>query len=403
MANTRRSAVPNPKDGDGENSVEEDIITVAPDRTGWPPAPSERRDFLNRVRKFPPVVSSWRRRLLARIISGQAEFPTTRDIDEEQAGERLDEGISYIREIARILALLYGTPDLGNKPDPTDELVYIILSRKTPEKAYQKTFDALKSRFPQWDKLLDAPRSEVETIVSPGGLAGKKATSLLGALTIIRSTFGSCSLEPAREWSDENLEEFLCSLPEIQKKSAYCIMMYSFGREVFPSDTHVGRVLSRLGPYSELGLELDGLDHKKLQMVLADVIPPPLRYSLHVNLIGHGRTVCRAPKPLCERCELRSFCRYYRARESVRVMATESPTVVDLFCGAGGSSEGFVRAGFKVLAALDFDKMAVKTYRFNHPGVPDDRVICQDIRALKVGMLRKLSGKKLDVLVGSPP
>ncbi len=49
--------------------------------------------------------------------------------------------------------------------------------------------------------------------------------------------------------NDEQLKTFLCSLPEIQRKSAYCIMMYSFGRLVFPADTHVGRVLSRIGIY----------------------------------------------------------------------------------------------------------------------------------------------------------
>ena len=121
---------------------------------------------------------------------------------------------------------------------------------------------------------------------------------------------GRCTLEPARAWSDEKLEEFLCSLPEIQRKSAYCIMMYLFGRQVFPGDTHVGRVLSRLGPYRELGLSLEGRDHKKLQGDLADLVPPNLRYGLHVNLVQHGRTICRSERPLCDQCELRNFCQH---------------------------------------------------------------------------------------------
>ena len=122
-------------------------------------------------------------------------------------------------------------------------------------------------------------------------------------------------------------------------------MMYSFGRKVFPADTHVGRVLSRLGPYRELGLSLEGLDHKKLQRELAELMPPNLRYALHVNLVEHGRAVCRSPRPICESCELRNLCRYYRSAESARSMETESPSVIDLFAGAGGSSEGFSRPG----------------------------------------------------------
>jgi DNA (cytosine-5)-methyltransferase 1 len=380
----------------------EDSVAVPFDPSGWRAHPSERRDFNHRIRFFPPEVAAWRRELLRHVEEHPERFPHAVR-DREQLTAQVDEGISYLREVARILAAMYGSPNLGNKADPTDELVYILLARHTREGAYQEAFEALKRRFPTWDELPDAPPAEVERLVYSGGLSGKKTVALYAALGKLRETFGRCSLDPARDWTDERLEQFLCELPEVQKKSAYCIMMYSFGRAVFPADTHVGRVLSRLGPYRELGLDLQGLDHKKLQRILTGLIPPPLRYSLHVNLVEHGRAVCRAPKPLCESCELRPFCRYFRQRESSRVMATDRPTVVDLFCGAGGSSEGFVRAGFKVMSALDLDEMAIRTYRLNHPGVPDDRVICHDIQTLPKGLLRKLAGRNLDVLVGSPP
>ncbi len=101
-------------------------------------------------------------------------------------------------------------------------------------------------------------------------------------------------------------------------------MMYSFGRKVFPADTHVGRVLSRIGPYRELGLSLEGLDHKKLQRELADLMPPNLRRSLHVNLVEHGRAICRGPRPLCEDCELRNLCQHFRSAESARAASRPS-------------------------------------------------------------------------------
>jgi DNA (cytosine-5)-methyltransferase 1 len=391
------------KSGSTPCTADGDTTPVPPDRSGWTPHPSERRDFLHRIRFFPPEVAAWRQRLAHHVLDRKNLFPLAPS-DRDQLLERIDAGISYLREVARVLAVLYGTPDLGNKQDPTDELVYIILSRKTPVKVNQETFDALKARFPRWDDLLDAPRKEVERLVSPGGLAGKKATSLFGALKIVRETFGRCSLDPAREWPDDRLESFLCSLPEVQRKSAYCIMMYAFGRQVFPADTHVGRVLARLGPYRELGLSLVGLDHKKLQKILADLAPPNLRYSLHVNLVEHGRTICRAVRPLCGRCELRNFCSYYREGEVARVRSLDLPTAADLFAGAGGLSEGFTQAGFKILFALDCDAEAMKTYRLNHPQVPDDHVLTADITAMKEGAFRRLAGRKrVDVLIGSPP
>ncbi|OAI41701.1 hypothetical protein AYO40_02595 [Planctomycetaceae bacterium SCGC AG-212-D15] len=358
----------------------------------------------HRIRFFPREVAAWRKRFFRHVSEHPERFPAARRFPAETLQSAIDDGISYLREVARVLAVLYGSPDLGNKPDPTDELVYIILARHTREGAYQSAFETLKRRFRRWDDLLDAPRKEVERLVYSGGLSKKKTTALYSTLSRLRDAFGRCTLEPARDWTDEKLEEFLCSLPEIQRKSAFCIMMYSFGRQVFPADTHVGRILSRLGPYRELGLDLEGLDHKKLQVRLVDLIPPNLRYSLHVNLIQHGRDTCRSVRPLCEQCELRNFCHYYRKREVARVRSLDAPTTVDLFAGAGGLSEGFGRAGFKPLLALDLDETAMRTYRLNHPQVPDDRVLVEDVRNLERGQLRRLVGRKrVDVLIGAPP
>lgn len=383
--------------------ADEDTAAVLPDPSGWSAHSSERRDFYHRIRVFPPDVAGWRRRFLQHVREHPDRFPASSS-DPENLLARIDDGISYLREVARILAVLHGNPALGNKLDPTDELVYIILARHTREEAYQQAFDLLKRRFPTWDALLDAPRSEVEKLVYSGGLSGKKTTALYAALGKLRETFGSCTLDPARDWPDDQLEAFLCGLPEIQRKSAFCIMLYAFGRPVFPADTHVGRVLSRLGPYRELGLSLDGLDHKKLQRLLADLIPPPLRYSLHVNLVAHGRTICRSPRPLCGDCELQNFCRYYRRNAAVAVRAADTPAVIDLFAGAGGLSSGFVRAGFKVLGAVEMDETAARTYGLNHPDVPDEHVLVQDIRTLPAGALKRLAGRRtLDVLAGSPP
>lgn len=383
-------------------ATEDDATPVAQDLSGWTSHPSERRDFYHRTRFFPPEVANWRKKFLHHVIQFPGRFPAARS-NPKEVPSMVDDGISYLREIARILAVLYSTPTLGNKADPTDELVYIILARHTREDAYNQTFELLKNRFPQWDDLLNSPRRVVERLVYSGGLSKKKTSALYTALAALKHTFGSCTLEPARGWSDEKLEEFLCELPEIQRKSAYCIMMYSFGRRVFPVDTHVGRVLSRLGPYRELGLSMKGLDHKKLQVLLADIIPPTIRHSLHVNLIEHGRTVCHSTRPLCDKCELKNFCSHYRTTESQRLQHSNAPTAVDLFAGAGGLSEGFERAGYRILLALDQDAVAMRTYRLNHPSIPENRVLVEDIKTLKKGLLRRLAGRKVDVLIGAPP
>ncbi len=142
---------------------------------GGHPTRARTRDFWNRIRAFPLEVAGWRKRLLRELAANPGRFSLASRLTPAELQEKLDSGISHMREVARILAVLYGSPDLQNKADPTDELVYIILARKTREGAYQRGFDALKKRFRTWDRLLDAPRAEVEKLVFSGGLSGKKS------------------------------------------------------------------------------------------------------------------------------------------------------------------------------------------------------------------------------------
>ena len=194
--------------------------------------------------------------------------------------------------MTRMLAARYGTPDLGNKADPVDELVYIILSRRTREGAYQAAFDSLRSQVCD----LGGARRRGDRRDRGGhpfsGLGRRKAQSLKLALNALIDQFGRCTLEPTRSWGDDEVLEFLCGLPEIGPKSAACVMMCSLDRPAFPVDAHVGRVLERLGTFRAVGIELAGTDHKAKQRLLWDAVPPVLRYPLHVNVLVHGRQVC---------------------------------------------------------------------------------------------------------------
>jgi endonuclease III len=215
------------------------------------------------------------------------------------------------------LADRYGTPDLGNKIDPVDELVYIILSRRTREDAYQAAYQALRSTYAGWEELAFAPVEAIEEVIRFSGLGRRKAQSLKLALLAVINRFGSCTMEPTRSWTDDQVLEFLCSLPEVGPKSAACVMMCALDRPAFPVDAHVGRVLERLGTLGPAGTELRGTNHKVKQALLWDAVPPSIRFSLHVNMLVHGRKVCTPRKPRCGRCVLAVRCQSLRERESV--------------------------------------------------------------------------------------
>jgi len=373
--------------------------------TGWPWPASEVTHFLGTPKHLSGELKLWKKQLISRIHDG--ELPCDPDLigsDPKHIRERVDEFIGLLREIARILALLHGSPDLENKSDPVDELVYIILSRKTRESAYQDAYAKLKAKYPVWDDAANASREEIEKLIWSSGLSERKASSILGALQMIRKTFGSCSLDDAGDWSDEELEDFLCSLPEVQKKSAYCVMMYAMGRKVFPVDTHVGRIMKRLAPAGLLGISLEALDHKKLQSVLPDLIPPALYYSLHVNMVMHGRAVCSARSPSCDDCEISRFCHHHRDKQTKVASSSNAPIFMDFFCGAGGMSLGLRKAGFRPVLALDADVTAARTYRYNDPSIDVENVLTEDIRELEIEDLkRRLDGRRLDLMVGAPP
>lgn len=237
--------------------------------------------------------------------------------DQKELGELVEGIADELLGVTQMLAERYGTPDLGNKDDSIDELAYIILSRRTREGAYQAAFAALKRRYPSWDRLASAPIEEIVGVVGFSGLGKRKAVSLRSALRALITRFGQPTLQPTAGWHDDAVLSLLCSLPEIGPKSAACVMLCSLDRPAFPVDAHVGRVLERLGVFEALDIDLAGTGHKVKQRVLWDAVPPSLRYSLHVNLVAHGRSVCRPSKPRCWRCPLAGCCAYAKRQESI--------------------------------------------------------------------------------------
>ena len=80
-----------------------------------------------------------------------------------------------------------------------------------------------------------------------------------------------------------------------------------------------------------------------------------------------------------------------------------SPTAVDFFSGAGGLSEGLIRAGFRVLLALDSDPMALRTYALNHPAVPSNGFSAGTSDTPTRRVAEDARSDRIDVLAGAPP
>jgi len=92
----------------------------------------------------------------------------------------------------------------------------------------------------------------------------------------------------------------------------------------------------------------------------------------------------------------------HRKEAQQEVLLEQKPIFVDFFAGAGGLSCGFTQAGFRVCLADDHDDVCVRTYRYNHPELPSNKVIKEDIRKI-VGNINQYINEDVDIVVGGPP
>jgi len=187
-----------------------------------------------------------------------------------------------------------------------DEVVATVLSQHTSDLNSERAFGQLKAAFPDWEQVLDAAVGQVADAIRCGGIAEVKARRIQQILGAIRAREGRVDLGRLHDLDDAAVEEYLTSLPGVGPKTAACVLVFSMGRAAFPVDTHVHRIATRLGWISP------ATTAAKAHQILGQAVPPDIRYDLHIALIVHGRTVCKAQRPRCGECLLRDQCDYRR-------------------------------------------------------------------------------------------
>jgi endonuclease III len=211
-----------------------------------------------------------------------------------------------IKAITNKLAREYQDFAHYNKKNPLDELIFILCSVKRSEKVYLNAFKTLKRTFPKYELLADTTVQELSQVIAWGGLQNQKATVVKAIINILISKFGRPTLAPLKKMPDKECEQFLLSLPGVGKKVARCVMLYSLNRQVFPIDSHCWRIINRLGWNKNI------FNNNYCSTVnmdfLQELIPPSLRYSLHVNMVSHGRKICTERYPKCNACLIKQFC-----------------------------------------------------------------------------------------------
>ena len=218
-----------------------------------------------------------------------------------------------IGDLSAVLREEYGSPHLGNPEDPLEDLVFLLLSPRTRDESHMRAYMALKQTCPDIRQLPIVPEQTLEECLRDSGLARQKARRLLACMWAIEKRNGSLTLDNLRTMDELEAETFLRSLPGVGIKIARCVMMYTLGHQVFPVDINIFRVLGRIGLIGKMDFKRDST-HDSIQ----NMIPCTHRYDLHVNLITHGRRVCRVRNPRCTLCIVRDLCDFYNVNNDRR-------------------------------------------------------------------------------------
>ena len=204
-----------------------------------------------------------------------------------------------VRAIRERLRELYGVPGQAPHRRPLEELVLTVLSQSTNDRNRDVAYGRLRERFPSWEAVRDAPLEEVEAAIRPGGISKVKSARIQA---ILRAIGEPLSLDWLADAPVDDARAHLVELPGVGRKTAACVLLFSFGVHDVPVDTHVARVGQRLR------LLRPGAPFDELHEQMLAVTPIGAELELHLNLLRHGRRTCHAQRPACPDCALRRMC-----------------------------------------------------------------------------------------------
>ena len=207
---------------------------------------------------------------------------------------------------AKILETLRRTFTLpawtSRKRDPFETLIVTIISQNTADRNTTRAFENLSKHFEITPEVLaKADRSKIEECLRIGGLYKSKAKAIQQVSTLLTEKFYG-SLRSILSLPFLDARKTLMQLPGVGPKTADVVLLFSAKQPTIPVDTHVNRVTKRLGFAPANG------DYEAVRASLQALYAQADYLAVHVLLIAHGRTYCKAQRPLCHECPINVYC-----------------------------------------------------------------------------------------------
>ncbi len=183
-----------------------------------------------------------------------------------------------------------------NYYSPYQLLIAVILSAQCTDKRVNMTTPALFEAFPEPETLAASNPETVFSYIKSISYPNNKAKHLVEMAKVLMKDFNG--IVP------NNIED-LMKLPGVGRKTANVVVSVAFDVPAMPVDTHVFRVSNRIGLTDNSKTPLE------TEKELVKYIPRNILGKAHHWLILHGRYVCMARKPHCDKCGIKEFCKYY--------------------------------------------------------------------------------------------
>ncbi len=216
--------------------------------------------------------------------------------------------IKKVKKIDELLVKYFGVPERKDDSEPIDMMIGTILSQNTNDNNSYKAFRKLKEKYENWEDLLEADIDEIIETIRVAGLPKQKAAAILNFVKTVTQKFGKLDLNYYTQIDELEAVKELSSMKGIGVKTASCLLLFSFKKNICPVDTHVHRTLNRIGLVKTSSPE-------KTFWKINENFPDKIAHRFHTNLIKLGRTHC-VKIPKCGDCPLKRICKFEEKTEN---------------------------------------------------------------------------------------
>lgn len=223
-------------------------------------------------------------------------------------GETLEEICKRIPMVVNVVIEMFRPEPARMRIDnPFHALVAIILSQKTSTRNVRAVMEKFRARFNDAKAVASASLRSIQGVIKPAGLWRMKAPRIkLIARQIVDKKI---DLEKVLSMPYHDARKVLSSLKGVGPKTADVFLMFARNEQILPIDTHIFRVMRRLGIASERD------DYESLKSKLESAVKPEKRILAHLALIEFGRRICIARNPRCSQCPFSEICSWSRVRK----------------------------------------------------------------------------------------